>query len=220
MDTLPFFYLEEKAMAESPKSVVTTGFGNIHVALYQADNGVVTYTGMRKLGRSVSMTTDISTSDDNNFYADDRLAETETGSAFTDGSGTMTVDGLTADDEAFLMGLKAGNTVDVGGSGNNVETYAYGADMDPPYIGIGAVKKVQRDGKSYWKAFIMTKCRCKVLGDDATTQGDQIDWQTQDIDFTILRDDSAKNNWKIIPKKLFETENEAIAFIKKALGGE
>lgn len=67
---------------------------------------------------------------------------------------------------------------------------------------------------------VLCKCRCKVPGDDASTQEDQIDWQTQDIDFTIMRDDSTKNRWKIIPKKLFETENDAVAFIKKALGGE
>lgn len=206
-------------MAETtPKSVVTTGFSNIHVALYAAENGVVSYTSVHKLGRSVSMSTDISTSDDNNFYADDRLAETETGSAFTDGSGTMTIDGLTPDDEAFLMGLKAGDPVTA--DENQIETLEYGADMNPPYIGIGAVKKVQRDGKSYWGAMVLCKCRCKVPGDDASTQEDQIDWQTQDIDFTIMRDDSTKNRWKIIPKKLFETENNAVAFIKKALGGE
>lgn len=206
-------------MAETtPKSVVTTGFSNIHVALYAAENGVVNYTSVHKLGRSVSMSTDISTSDDNNFYADDRLAETETGSAFTDGSGTMTIDGLTPDDEAFLMGLKAGDKVTVGS--NEVETLEYGAEMDPPYIGIGAVKKVQRDGKSYWGAMVLCKCRCKVPGDDASTQEDQIDWQTQDIDFTIMRDDSTKNRWKVIPKKLFETENDAVAFVKKVLGGE
>lgn len=207
-------------MAETtPKSVVTTGFSNIHVALYAAENDAVSYTSVHKLGRSVSMSTDISTSDDNNFYADDRLAETETGSAFTDGSGTMTIDGLTPDDEAFLMGLKAGDSVQVD-SGNSVETLEYGADMEPPYIGIGAVKKVQRDGKSYWGAMVLCKCRCKVPGDDASTQEDQIDWQTQDIDFTIMRDDSTKNRWKVIPKKLFETENDAVAFIKKVLGGE
>lgn len=206
-------------MPENPKSIVTTGFSNIHVALYAADGGNVTYTGVRKLGRSVSMSTDISTSDDNNFYADDRLAETETGSAFTDGSGTMTIDGLSPDDEAFLMGLKAGNPVQVDSS-NSVETLEYGAEMEPPYIGIGAVKKLQRDGKSYWGAMVLAKCRCKVPGDDATTQEDQIDWQTQDIDFTIMRDDSAKNRWKIIPKILFTTESAAVAFVKKALGGE
>lgn len=205
-------------MPDNPKSVVTTGFSNIHVALYAAENNEVKYTGVRKLGRSVSMSTDISTSDDNNFYADDRLAETETGSAFTDGSGTMTIDGLTPEDEAFLMGLKAGNSVEV--DSQTIETLEYGAEMDPPYIGIGAVKKVQRDGKSYWGAMVLAKCRCKVPGDDASTQEDQIDWQTQDIDFTIMRDDSAKNRWKIIPKTLFASESAAVAFIKKVLGGE
>ena len=206
-------------MAENPKSFVTTGFSNIHIALYSAEAGQPTYNSVRKLGRSVSMSTDISTSDDNNFYADDRLAETETGSAFTDGSGTMTVDGLTPDDEAFLMGLKPGNDVDVTSS-TKVETLEYGAEMDPPYIGIGAVKKVQYAGKSYWNAAVFTKCRCKVPGDDVSTQEDQIDWQTQDIDFTIMRDDSAKNRWKVIPKTLFTSEADAVAFIKKVLGGE
>ena len=134
-------------------------------------------------------------------------------------NGTMTIDGLSPDDEAFLMGLKAGNPVQVDSS-NSVETLEYGAEMEPPYIGIGATKKGQRDGKSYWGAIILAKCRCKVPGDDATTQEDQIDWQTQDIDFTIMRDDSAKNRWKIIPKTLFTTESAAVAFVKKALGGE
>lgn len=199
--------------------MVTTGFSNVHIATYSAEDGNVTYTGVRKLGRSVSMSTDISTSDDNKFYADDRLAETETGSAFTDGSGTCTVDGLTAEEEAFIMGLKDGNPVKPD-SGTQVETYEYGATMDPPYLGLGAVKKVQKNGKSYWKAVVFSKIRFKVPKDDAETQGEQIDWQTQDLDFTIMRDDSAMNRWKIIPKKEFDTEAAAIAFIKKALGGE
>ena len=198
--------------------MVTTGFSNVHIATYASDGGTVSYSGVRKLGRSVSMSTDISTSDDNNFYADDRLAETETGSAFTDGSGTCTVDGLTAEEEAFIMGLKAGNPITPDG-GTAVETYEYGASMEPPYLGLGAVKKVQKDGKSFWKAIVLCKIRFKVPKDDAETQGEQIDWQTQDLDFSIMRDDSAMNRWKIIPKKEFDTEAAAVAFIKKALGG-
>lgn len=199
--------------------MVTTGFSNIHIATYAAESGNVTYTGVRKLGRSVSMSTDISTSDDNKFYSDDRLSETETGSAFTDGSGTCTVDGLTAEEEAFIMGLKASDDV-TPNQGTAISTYEYGSSMEPPYLGLGAVKKVQKNGKSMWKAVIFCKIRFKVPKDDAETQGEQIDWQTQDLDFTILRDDSAMNRWKIIPKKEFDTEAAAIAFIKKALGGE
>ena len=173
--------------------MVTTGFSNVHIATYASESGVVSYSGVRKLGRSVSMSTDISTSDDNKFYADDRLAETETGSAFTDGSGTCTVDGLTAEEEAFIMGLKAGNSV-TPDEGTAVETYM-------------------------WNAIVLCKIRFKVPKDDAETQGEQIDWQTQDLDFSIMRDDSAMNRWKIIPKKEFDTEAAAVAFIKKALGG-
>lgn len=197
---------------------VTTGFSDVHVALYTAEEGSVKYTSVRKLGRSVSMSTDISTSDDNNFYADDVLAETETGSAFTDGSGSIAVDGLSSDEEAFIMGLDSGNSYQV--DAQNIETYEYGESMNPPYLGIGAVKKIQRNGKSFWKAIVLTKVRFKVPGDDLTTQGEQIDWQTQSLDFIIMRDDSQKARWKIIPKTEFATRAAAISFIKKVLGGE
>lgn len=197
---------------------VTTGFSDVHVALYSAESGTVKYTSVRKLGRSVSMSTDISTSDDNNFYADDVLAETETGSAFTDGSGSIAIDGLSSDEEAFIMGLDSGNSYQV--ESQNIETFEYGESMNPPFLGLGAVKKIQRNGKSSWKAIVLTKVRFKVPGDDLTTQGDQIDWQTQSLDFTIMRDDSQKARWKIIPKTEFTSRADAIAFIKKVLGGE
>lgn len=192
--------------------VVTIGFSNIHVATYASEGGVVSYTGVRKLGRSVSMSIDVSTSDDNDFYADDQLAETVGGGTFTSGTGSCEIDGLTPEEEAFVMGLKDGNSIDT------VETYQYDQEMDPPYLGLGAVKKVQRDGKSYWKAIVLTKIKFKVPNDDATTQGDSVDWQTQTLDYNILRDDSAKKAWKIMPKTLFTTEAEAVTFIKKVLG--
>lgn len=207
-------------MAANVSGGVATGFSDIHVALYSAeDGGTVKYTSVRKLGRSVSMSTDISTSDDNNFYADDVLAETETGSAFTDGSGSIAVDGLSSDEEAFIMGLATGNSYEVSSS-TSVETYEYGESMNPPFLGLGAVKMVQRNGKSSWKAIILTKIRFKVPGDDLTAKGNRIDWQTQSLDFTIMRDDSSMARWKIIPKTEFTTRADAIAFVKKVLGGE
>ena len=195
--------------------VVTTGFSNIHVATYASEGGVVSYTGVRKLGRSVSMSIDVSTSDDNDFYADDQLAETVGGGTFTSGTGSCEIDGLTPEEEAFVMGLKDGNSVTTDVA---VETYQYDQEMEPPYLGLGAMKKVQRDGKSYWKAIVLTKIKFKVPNDDATTQGESVDWQTQTLDYNILRDDSAKKVWKIVPKTLFTTEAAAVAFIKKVLG--
>ena len=34
-----------------------------------------------------------------------------------------------------------------------------------------------------------------------------------------MRDDTPEENWKIIPKEGFPTEDEAVAFIKAVLGG-
>ena len=76
--------------------MVTTGFSLPYVAKYSATGQTVTYSGGMKMGRGVSLSLEIETADDNNFYADNVLAETES-SNFTSGTATITVDGCNAD---------------------------------------------------------------------------------------------------------------------------
>ncbi len=73
--------------------MVTTGFSKPYIAKYSNTGTAVTYSDGMKLGRGVELKLDIDTADDNNFYADNVVAETET-SQFTSGSVTTTVDGL------------------------------------------------------------------------------------------------------------------------------
>ena len=55
-------------------SYVTIGFSKPYVAKYSAAGTNVTYTGGMDLGRGVSLSLDIETADDNNFYADNVIA--------------------------------------------------------------------------------------------------------------------------------------------------
>ena len=71
---------------------VTTGFSEPYVAKYSNTGTTVSYSGGMKLGRGVSMSIEVESADDNNFYADDIVAKTETGT-MTSASATVTVDG-------------------------------------------------------------------------------------------------------------------------------
>ena len=73
--------------------MVTTGFRNIYVAKYSNEDTTVSYTGFQKLARARGFSLDVGTSDDNQYFADDSLAETESGASFSSGTLELTVDG-------------------------------------------------------------------------------------------------------------------------------
>ena len=86
--------------------MVTTGFSMPYVAKYANTGTTVTYTSGMDLARGVSMSLEIDTADDNNFYANNVLAEVET-AQFTSGSATVTVDGLSNEAATLIFGLPA-----------------------------------------------------------------------------------------------------------------
>lgn len=196
--------------------MVTTGFSRIHVALYTAADGVVTYSGCKELARAKSMSTEISATEDNNFYVNNQLGETEPAS-FSNGTAKIVVDGLSAEEEALIMGIKE-STVQV--NNEAVPVVKFGKSMNPPYMGIGAVKRMQLKRVVSYRPIILTKARFAIPPEAAETQEGQINWQTQELTATLMRDDTAEANWKIIPKENFDSEDKAVAFIKAVLGGE
>lgn len=69
---------------------VTTGFSLPYVAKYANTTGTNVFSDGIKLARGVSVTVDADTVDDNNFYADNVIAETENGAV---SGGTNTYSG-------------------------------------------------------------------------------------------------------------------------------
>lgn len=195
--------------------MVTTGFSRIHVAKYSANGSAVSYTGCQELARARNMDLDITTTEDNNYYANNQLAETEP-AAFKEGALKLTVDGLTADEEAMILGIEESKQT-VGGQ--EVAVIKYGAKMNPPYLGVGAVKRMQLNGAPSYRPIILTKTRFAIPPEAVETQEENINWQDQELNATIMRDDTADKVWKIIPKTNYDTEDEAVAFIKAILGG-
>lgn len=191
-------------MAASGK--VTTGFSLPYVALYAASGGTITYTSGTKLARGVSVSLTADSGDDNNFYADNVLAETDAGK-FTEGTVQLTVDGLLPATRKLIYGLPAS-------TGGWTE---YGDDMAIPYVGIGFIVRQQSDGVVTYTPMVLAKCRFNLSEDAAATQEDSISWQTETLEAKVMRADDSNHVWKCLGDDQ-STEAAAEAALKTKLG--
>lgn len=184
---------------------VTIGFSLPYVAKYDATTGTPVYSDGMKLARGVSVSLDPETSDSNKFHADNQAAE-DAGGTFTGGTATITVDGLLGAAEKLIYGLPDAD--------KNDGWQHYGDDAKAPYVAIAYVVKKMSNGNTFYVANVLTKTKASTPSESADTQEDEIDWQTQDIEFNLFRDDTENHDWKLKGKN-YTTEAEAEADIKK-----
>lgn len=182
---------------------VTIGFSKPYVAKYSESGGVVSYSDGQQLARGVSVSAETDSSDNNNFYADNIIAESDAGT-FSGGTLTYTVDGLFHKAERLIQGLAAANTAGF---------IVYDDDQAAPYVGTGFIVKSMSEGVVYYTPVIFTKTRAGQLSISAETQGESIDWQTAEIPFSIFKDDTAKHSWKMVGND-YTNEADAEADIK------
>ena len=192
---------------------VLTGFSKPYVAKYSATGTAVTYTGATLLARGVSVAVAIETGDGSTFYADNVAAET-TGGVFTGGTVTLTVDGLKDAARKLIEGLPDSESITVGS--DSVDVYVYNSDQDIPYVGIGFVCRYMEQGVTTYVPVVYTKCKFDVDGMTAQTQEDTINFQTQELTATLMRDDTTKHVWRKIAAAQ-ETEEAAEAVIQALL---
>lgn len=167
---------------------VMTGFSLPYVALYTATGTTVTYSQGQRLARGVQVSIEAEAEDDNIFYADNISAESAPG-IFTSGTATFTIDGLKLDAERLIMGIPAADT----------EGFIhYGENLTIPYVGVGFICRYMEDGVTSYVPYILTKCRFVTPGVDAQTATETIEWQTQEITATLLRDDTSNHDWKLV----------------------
>lgn len=186
---------------------VTTGFSKPWVATYAAENGTVTYTGGQVLARGVDVSIDVEATEDNNFYADNVQAESESGT-MSGGTVSVTVDGLLVAAERMIMGLPSAG--DDGG-------IVYDDDQNIPDVGFGFVQRVMSGGVTSYIPIVLKRVKFSQIGLEAATQEEEIDWQTQALEASLLRAEDAKRSWKYrgAPQA---TEAAAEAIVKTQLG--
>ena len=87
----------------------------------------------------------------------------------------------------------------------------YGENLTIPYVGVGFICRYMEDGVTSYVPYILTKCRFVTPGVDAQTATETIEWQTQEITATLLRDDTQNHDWKLVGT---EQTTEALAEAK------
>lgn len=186
---------------------VMTGFSLPYVALYEANGTTVTHSRGQRLARGVSVSIEAEAEDSNIFYADNVSAESAPG-IFTSGTATFTVDGLKLAAEQLIMGIPEADAQGF---------IHYGESLTIPYVSVGFVCRYMEDGVTTYTPVILTKVRFVTPGIEAQTASETIEWQTQEIQATLLRDDTANHDWKLVGGEE-TTEAAAEAKIKTFLG--
>ena len=192
---------------------VITGYSMPRVALYSAEGNTVTYTNVQPLARGVDVSIEPETADSNDFYADNVLAETASGQ-FSGGTLTLNVDGLKDAARTLIMGLPTATEVTVGSE--TVEVYDYDNRQVIPYVGVGFVVRYMEDGVTSYMPVVLPKVQFAVEGLEAATQEDEIDWQTQELTASIMRDDTTEQKWRRVAAAQ-TTEAKAVAVIEALL---
>lgn len=186
---------------------VVTGYSKPYVAVYSNSGTTVTYSDGQLLARGVSVEVSPESSDATNFYADNVAAETAAG-RFTGGTVTLTVDGLLMDAEKLIMGLPT--------AGQDGFT-EYGDNQAIPYCGVGWITRYMSGGVTFWVPEGLAKVAFEEVGNNAATQEEDIEFQTQELTANIFRSDDANHSWKFIGGE-FSTEAAAEAALKTKLG--
>lgn len=186
---------------------VCTGFSKPYVALYNNSDGVISYTSGQKLARGVNVSLDPNASDPNNFYVDNIVGESVPGT-FTNGTCTLTVDGLLLEARKLVAGLP---TADSDGWTH------YGDNQTTPFVGIGFIIRFLSEGVTYYTPIVLTKATLQPESLSAETQEEEIAFQTEELEFNVVRDDSANHDWKLLGSD-FSTESAAEAALQAKLG--
>ena len=189
-------------------------------------NGVVTgYAGVKTMGKAISASFEPSTPDDNPLYANNAVAENDSSGA-SGGTLTLTLDRLTQEAAADLYGLTVEDVeVTVGDTpGTQVEGTAlkYTGNEQSAPVGVAFIRQNQVDGVRNHEVILYRRATFSMPADSAQTMGESIEWQTPEIEASVMGlEGDGTNAW--FEQVIFPTQEAAIAYItnyfKESVGG-
>lgn len=195
--------------------MATIGLSKPYYAIYAEAGGVVSYSDGAVMGKATEANISIETTEDNNLYGDNGLAETDR--RFANGTLTLSTTDLSQEVSKAILGLTEQAITGVDGvTDTSVKELVYDDTQVTPYLGVGFIIKKKVNGAYKWRGVVLPKIMFSVPEDAATTQGESIEWQTPELTGAIMRDDSVTHVWK--KEATFTSEAQAEAYIKARLG--
>ena len=193
---------------------VITGYSMPIVAKYSFSNNTISYTNAMALARGVEVSMDVDTGDATNFYADNTIAEAVAGQ-FNGATATLTVDGLKDAARDLIAGITTKGSLVV--DGKTVATAVYDDLQVIPYVGIGFVVRYMENGVTSYAPVILPKAQFSPEGLEAATQGESVEFQTTELEATVMRADDTNHSWKVVAADQ-DTEANAVAVIYTDFG--
>ncbi len=194
--------------------MATIGLSKPFYAKYSAEGNKVTYTGCKQLAKAVEFGMELAGGDDNSLYADNGPAESN--KQFSGGTMNITTDDIMPEEASDILGIPLQEVVNDAIQTADPKEMVFGEAQVVPYLGFGTILKKQKNNVIKYMGLVLPKVQFANPGITAVTQGETIDWQTQELSATIMRDDTPAHNW--CRYSLLDSEADAEAYIKKLLG--
>ena len=129
------------------------GLRKPYIGKYLESDGTVSYTGGQILAKAIEFSAKIESTESNNLYADDGIAESDV--SFAGGTFEITTDELTQEASALIMGMAA-KTITVGAD-LSVSELVYDDDMNPPDLGLESLSPKKSGGVYSFRAIVFPK---------------------------------------------------------------
>lgn len=202
------------------------GMYGVYYSKATITNGVVTgYAGVKTMGKAISASFEPNTPDDNPLYANNSVAENDSSGA-SGGTLTLTLDRLTQEAAADLYGLTVEDVeVTVGDTpGTQVDGTAlkYTGNEQSAPVGVAFIRQNQVDGVRNHEVILYRRATFSMPADSAQTMGESIEWQTPEIEASVMGlEGDGTNAW--FEQVIFPTQEAAVAYItnyfKASVGG-
>ena len=188
---------------------VITGYSQPIVAKYSYSSNTISYSNVMPLARGVEVEMEVEIGDATNFFADNTIAEAVAGQ-FNGATATFTVDGLKDTARNLIAGLVTSKTIIANSS--TVTAKVYDDLQVIPYVGIGFVVRYMENGVTTYAPVILPKAQFSPESLNAATQGEEVEFQTTELQATVMRADDANHSWKVVAEDQ-ATEAAAVAVI-------
>lgn len=195
--------------------MATKGLMKPYYAVYTASGATVTYSDGGIAGHAINYSLTAEKGDNVDLYADNEIVETDYGK-FKSGTLTLGTDNLSTAISKALLGVKeVSRTV----GSDTVTELVWDDDQATVEVGFGIIETKQVAGVDKYRAVVLARVTFSLNSEQATTQGENVEWQTPSIEGKVLRsalvDTNYNHPWKF--EATLDSLASAEAYIKAVL---
>lgn len=168
--------------------------------LIEKPDGTFYYTGSKSPGKAISCNVSV-TNNSAKLYADDMLAENDT--SFQ--SATVSI-GIDEQDSATYAEL-LGHTIE------NGDEVISKVDDQSPYVGLGRIVTMMKNGQTYYKAVLLYKVKFSEPSSESNTKGESVEFGTYTLEGNVYP--LPNGAWR--KEKKFDSKVDAVTYLEEQL---